>query len=361
MRKLLKGLILIVVVATVVFLDQRSHVDDEHTLNVYGWHGIIPPSVIKNFEKETGIKVTYDVYDNNDTMEAKLIATGGVHDVVFPSFIPYAARQSHMGLFKKLNYAKLPNFCNISKSICSKIAQSGRYLDYLIPFFWGTVGVAINKEIVYEFLPNVDVNSYDIILNPENLKVLSKQGVSFPEEFTDIFPQVMVYLRRDPNTRSKENLKAFADHFKKIRKYITKFSSTTIVNDLLTENICIGIGSSDCINKAVIASKGKDGKAKIKSISLNEGGLLWVDCICIPKSARHTENAYKFINYMMRKDVCLRITRYSGIQIMTNSEEEEKIKSMIFGAPSKNSDDMDFDKAATRAWTKIRLNNFEDD
>jgi putrescine transport system substrate-binding protein len=347
------------VIAVVVMLSKHTKVDDKYVVNVYGWHGIIPKSIIEDFEKETGLHVTYDVYDNNDTLESKLIATRSEYDVVFPSFIPYGARQANMLLFKELDYSKLPNINNISKSIKEKVLKSGGDSKYLIPFFWGTIGIAINKEIVYRLLPNVDVDSYDIVFNPENLKVLSKHGISFPEEFTDIYPQVMLYLGRDPRAKTQENLKAFTDYFKKIRKYISKFSSTTIINDLLCENICVGIGSSDCIRKAINVSKELN-EDKIKYITPKGKDLLWVDCIAIPKSARHPENAYKFVNYLMKTEVCMKITEYCGINIKTNETEEKEIEKMIIGVPSKNENDLKFDKTATRAWSQIRSNNFRD-
>jgi putrescine transport system substrate-binding protein len=135
-------------VTLVVMFSKHTKVDDKYVVNVYGWHGIIPQFIIKDFEKETGLHVTYDVYDNNDTLESKLIATRCEYDVVFPSFIPYGARQASMHLFKELDYSKLPNIDNISRAIKKKVLKSGGDLKYLIPFFWGAIGIAINSDSV---------------------------------------------------------------------------------------------------------------------------------------------------------------------------------------------------------------------
>ncbi len=374
MAKILK-MITLICVCTVPFLLLRNYIHTNHkeVVNVYGWYGIIPNSVIRSFEKETNIKVIYDVYDNNDTLEAKLLATNRGYDIVFPSFIPYAARQSYMGIYKKLDYSKIPNIKNISSVFQTTLQKSQFNTDYLIPFFWGTIGIAINKDIVYKLLPNVSLDSYDIIFNPKNLKILAQHGVSFPEEFIDIFPQTMTYLDKNPHNKTQENLSSFKNLFRSIRQYITKFSSTTIINDLLTGNICIGIGSSDNVFRAMLS---REQGAKIKYILPSKGGILWIDCLCIPKTAPHLKNAYKFINFLLRPDICQQITNYSKILVTekTTIEEfrkqyknfpdicpnDERLGNMMIGTPSVSPSDLAFDKMAIRIWTQIRLNDFED-
>jgi putrescine transport system substrate-binding protein len=338
---------------TVVIYQNYVNYDKKNTVNVYGWYGIIPSHIIKDFKKETGISVNYDIYDNNETLEAKLVATANGrngYDVIFPSLTPYATRQNSIGLYQKLDYSKIPNTKNLNQEIVKKIGN----IDYFIPYFWGTIGIAINEDIVKRELSWINIDSYDIILNPSILQHLYKYGVSFPEEFVDIFQQTMLYLGLPTNTKNKKCLESFLNHFKKLRPYITKFSSTTIISDLLNGSICIGIGTSDNIYRAILA--GKNMGKKIRYILPKEGSVFWLDCMAIPTSAPHTENAYKFINYMLKKAIGEEITKYSGIYTTTS---DEKINpEFIMGAKSVTKEDMYFDKAATRTWSQIRLKKF---
>lgn len=376
MNKTLKSLFVFVLGALVIFfINNARHTSGVNTVNVYGWYGIIPQSVFQDFEKETGIRVIYDFYDNNDTLEAKILATNSGYDIVFPSFIPYAARQSHMDIYMEIDHKKIPNLKRINPTIIEKMHNVGGDLKYIIPFFWGTVGMAINKDIVYKAIPNVSVYSYDILFDPSKLKALSKHGVSFPEEFIDIFPQVMLYMGENPKEKSIKNLEIFRSQFKKLRQYITKFSSSTIINDLLSGNICAGIGTSDNIYRALCTSE-KNSK-KIRYIIPKEGGVLWMDCICITKSAPHPENAHKFINYLLRPDVCNKITESSGILVTVDETikkfrnlnksmpefcpTDEDISNFLIGNPSTNASDLAFDRLATRVWSQVRLNKFEGD
>jgi spermidine/putrescine-binding protein len=325
---------------------------------VYGWYGIIPVSVIKDFENETGIKVVYDFYDNNDSLEAKLLTSSNGYDVVFPSYIPYASRQFAMGIYRKLDLSQIPNVQNVNGKILDKFEKASGNIEYTIPYFWGTMGIAINEDIVNKvFGNNFEINSYEILLNPENIKKLYKYGVSFPEEFIDIFPQTMQYLGLNPNTRDKANIKPFIKHFSMIRKYITKFSSTTIINDLLDGSICIGIGSSDNVARAIRASQTIN--KNLKYIVPTIGGLLWIDCMCVPKAAPHPTNAFKFINYLLDRKVSQEISNYSGAFTTGSDKSAENIENLLVGTPSFSKEDNEFDKLATRRWSQIKVCDFD--
>ena len=160
--------ILSLLILFVSFTCLIKEVPKENSVNVYGWYGIISKSVLEEFEKETGIKVVYDVYDNNDTLEAKLLATNSGYDIVFPSFIPYAARQSSMGAYMKLDKTLIPNLKNIGGIVTDKFYASGADYDRLIPIFWGTTGIAYNDVLISSALPN-EVVSIDTIFNPSKV------------------------------------------------------------------------------------------------------------------------------------------------------------------------------------------------
>ena len=347
----------------------------KETVNVYGWYGVMNREVLSDFEKETGIKVIYDVYDNNDTLEAKLLATNSGYDVVFPSFIPYAARQCNMGAYTKLNKTEIPNLKNIDGYVTEKYQSAGGDTDYLVPIFWGTIGIAYDTDIVYRTFKNEEPISYNILLDPEKIKLISKFGISFPEEYIDIFPQTQVFLNLEdsPNSKTPARISSYMNHFKNLRKYIKKFSSNTMISDLISGEVVVAIGSSDNAWRAQISAKhvGKN----LKYIIPKGSGMLWVDCVGIPEKAPHKENAHKFLNYLLRPEVAAKITNYSGIltniptataffkkEITCDDQicpfDNEVLSNLMIGVPSKNAEDAKYDKMATRAWSQIRMNEF---
>ncbi len=350
----------------------------KEVVNVYGWYGIIDSEILKDFEKETGIKVVYDVYDNNETLEAKLLATNSGYDVVFPSFIPYAARQCVMGAYAKLDYSLIPNLKNIEGKITEKFRNAGGDTSYLIPMFWGTIGIAYDAEAIKKVFPDIhndDEVTYDMLLNEENISKLAKYGVSFPEEYIDIFPQTAVHLNLldEKPLKSPEKVQQYVQHFKSVRKYIKKFSSTTLIKDLMSGEVIVAIGCSDNAWRAIkaAANVGKN----VKYIVPRRYGVLWIDCIGIPEKAPHKKNASMFVNYILRPEVAAKLTNNTGIlvnipeahqyfeqEFVDNTQvcpnDDDVISDMIMGTPSRNAEDAKNDKLATRAWSQIRMNDF---
>ncbi len=341
----------------------------DNIVNIYGWYGIINRDILDEFEKETGVKVVYDVYDNNDTLEAKLLATNSGYDVVFPSFIPYAARQESMGAYLKLDKAKIPNLNNIKGWITDKFTMSGGNLDYLVPIFYGTTGIAYNDVITSKVFPNESV-SLDTLINPNKVSRVAKYGVSMPEESVDIFPILKKYLGLKTPNKSYEDLHVYMKAFSGIRKYIKKFSTSTMINDLLSGEVAIAIGSSDNAWRAIRAAYKMGKRLKYK---IPDGGMLWIDCVCIPSKAPHKDNALKFLNFLLRPDIAARITNESGIltnipaaiqnfrkDILNDDQvcptDPDVLMNLNIGGPSRTGTELNYDRAATRTWSKIKSN-----
>jgi putrescine transport system substrate-binding protein len=348
----------------------------ENTVFVYGWYGIIPCSVFDEFEKETGIKVIYDIYDNNDTLEAKLLATNSGYDVVFPSFIPYASRQMVMGVYTKFDLTLLPNLRYIDGIITDKYNQNGGDLNRLIPLFWGTTGIVYEKSVVKKVLPDEVIDSYEVLFNPEKLQKLFPFGVSFPEEYIDIFPQVHSFLNERSKLGTVKNIDKYCRLLSKIRKYITKFSSSTVIADILSGDISIAIGSSDNCWRAQQVAR-KIGKEVVYTLP-TDAGVLWLDCVGIPKGSLNIENAHKLINYLLSPPVAAIIANHAGVlvnvpeamkylrkEIVSDKQicpsDPQVLQKLILGHASRNSESIKFEKCATRAWSMVKMNSYSSD
>ncbi|MDR3030813.1 MAG: extracellular solute-binding protein [Holosporales bacterium] len=348
---------------------RRESRENREIISVYTLFRVIPPEVIKNFEKETGIKVIYDTGDDNDILEAKLLAANNEYDIICPSFIPYAARQVLMGVYTNLELDLLPNIKNIEGIITDQFKKTGGNTNYLIPLFWGTTGIVFESSIIDRIFPNEKIDSYDILFNEEKVKKLKEYGVSFPQELIDIFPQIKAYLKIDSKLKDIKSVKLCFNALKQIRKYVTKFASDGVVNDLLSGEICVAIVSSDIAARAIML--GESINKKIKYILPKECPVLWIDCMAIPKGSKNKKNAHKFLNYLMTSTVAAKITNSLGI--LTNIPEatkhfDEKIKvndnicpldpellkKLIIGAPAKTKTDLKFERKFNRAWARIK-------
>ncbi len=350
-----------------LFFDSIISKKNDHVINIYGWYGVIPQSVIKDFEQETGIRVRYDMYDSNEIVEAKLLAGSSGYDIIFPSFFPYAARQISIGLYRKIDFSKIPNAKHIMSEIYNKIGHT----QYAVPFFWGTIGIAVNTNIVEKVLQAGQI-SYDMIFVPSIASKISKYGISFPQEVVDIYYQTLIYLQKKTFEKTSDNLNAFVKQISSIRKYIKKFSSETVISDMLSGEICVGIASSDNVYRAIKSSK----NANIRYILPANYGILWIDCMCIPKNAKHIDAAHKFINFLLRSDIAYRITKFSGILTTIKSSVEsfrqtlrdadisicptaEEITTLHTPKISISMSDKQYDRALNNIWCKIRMGNMK--
>ncbi|HLU14232.1 MAG TPA: extracellular solute-binding protein, partial [Burkholderiaceae bacterium] len=198
----------------------------ERVVNVYNWAEYTAPDTLSGFESTTGIKVRYDVYDSNDTLQAKLLTGKSGYDVVVPS-THYAARQIEGGLFQKLDKDKIPNWENLDPDIMALVAEVDPDNEYLVPWGYGTNGLGYNvtrvKEIMGEDAP---LNSWDMLFKPENAEKLRSCGISVLDEAAQVFPAVLHYLGKDPNSSNPDDYKEALALLKTIRPYIRQFSSS---------------------------------------------------------------------------------------------------------------------------------------
>ncbi|MBQ9440934.1 MAG: extracellular solute-binding protein [Alphaproteobacteria bacterium] len=347
----------------ILFLNQYNPTNN--VVNVYGWYGLLPKSILEQFEKEYGIKVRFDAYDNNDVLEAKLLSGSHGYDVVFPSFIPYASRQITMGAFGKINYKLIPNIKNTYGAITENFKKYKGNTDYVIPTLWGTIGIVYNKDTINKLFPNLKTLTYRELMSEAYMKEFSKYGVSFPEEYIDILPQIQTLIDDYSNFNPIINILA------PIRKYVTKFNSATVIYDILSEESCIAICSSDYAFK-IISTASKLNKNI--EFSIPKGStVLWIDCMAIPKTAPHKENAHKFINFILQPEIAAEITNYSGILVNVSDarkyvddaikentnifpDDNELIRTFILGRAIRSENDVKYDREANKVWAKIKLN-----
>jgi putrescine transport system substrate-binding protein len=278
--------------------------EEEKVLNIYNWSDYIAEDTIRNFEKETGIKVRYDNFDNNEIVHAKLVAGKTGYDIVVPSS-NWAKLQLDGGLLRKVDKTQIPNWKNLDPGVLAALGRMDPGNDYMVNWLWGYTTVGINVEKVKAALGGTPMpdNVWDLVFKPEYISKLKSCGVSFLDSATEVVPAALHYLGKPSFSKTPSDYAAAAAALKTVRPYITLFSSSGYINDMANGSICLALGWSGDINIArQRAIDGKTGQT-IQALIPKTGGLLFFDTMVIPADAAHPGNAHKWINYILRPEV----------------------------------------------------------
>jgi putrescine transport system substrate-binding protein len=294
--------------ATIVLCAPQAQ-PKERVVNYYNWSDYQDPTILDTFTKQTGIKVRFDTFDSNDTLEAKLLAGASGYDVVVPSAY-FLARQISAGIFQKLDKSKLPNLSSVWPEIASRLAFYDPGNLYAVDYMWGTTGIGYNVKKVKEILgPGAAIDSWDDVFNPDKISKFKDCGIHLLDSSDDIMSAGLHYLHLDPNTSDPGDLQKATDLLLKIRPYIRKFHSSEYLNALATGEICFVVGYSGDIKQAQTRAAQAKGPEIGYSIP-KEGAQLWFDTLAIPKDAPDPQEAHELINYLIRPEVAAKNTNY---------------------------------------------------
>ncbi len=284
---------------------------DPKVLNVYNWSDYIADDTIKNFEKETGIKVNYDNYDTNEVLHAKLVAGQTGYDVVVPSS-HFAKTQIEGGLLQKLDRTKLTNWGNLDPTLLKQLGNVDPGNQYLVNWLWGYVTVGINVPKVKAALGDLAMpdNAWSLIFDPKYAARLKGCGVNFLDSASEVLPVAMLYVGKPAYSMNPADYDAAAKMLQSVRPYVTRFSSSGYINDLAGGALCAVMGYSGDVNIARSRALEANPKqpAAIEAQIPKGGATLFFDTMAIPKDAKNVANAHLFINYILRPDVAAALT-----------------------------------------------------
>jgi len=290
--------------ALAVSTQAQAQAAEPKVLNIYNWSDYIAEDTLKNFEKETGIKVRYDNYDTNEILQAKLVAGKSGYDIVVPS-AHFAKMQIQGGLFQKLDRSLLTNWGNLDPALLGKLAQIDPGNEHLVTWLWGYVTVGINTGKVKAALGATPLpsNPWDLIFKPEYASKLKGCGINLLDSASEVMPVAMIYAGKPPYSKEAKDYEAAREVLMKARPFVTRFSSSGYINDMAAGQLCVVMGYSGDINiarqRAIDNKAGQDLQALIPPT----GATLFLDTMAIPKDAKNVKNAHLFINYILRPEV----------------------------------------------------------
>ena len=339
---------------------------EERVLNIYNWSDYIDPKVLDAFTRETGIKVVYDTYDNNEILETKLLAGRSGYDIVVPSG-PYLQRLIKAGAFLPLDKGKLKNLGNLWPEIATRLAVYDPGNAYAVDYMWGTTGIGYNLGAVRERLGlNAALNTWAAILSPASANRLKDCGIMMLDSPEDLIPSLLPYFGAKADTKRLDDLTLVTDALFKVRGTVRKFHSSEYIQALANGDICVAVGySGDVLQARKRAAEAKNG-IEIAYVVPKEGALMWFDAFAIPKDAAHPAEALAFIDYMMRPEVAAANTDFVAYA-SGNLAAKRLVKPEILSDPGIYPDEATMQRLSintawddrtqrlvTRLWTRVR-------
>lgn len=290
---------------TVSFGAITSHAAaEEKVLNIYNWSDYLAPDTIPNFEKETGIKVRYDIFDSNEILHAKLVARKTGYDIVVPSS-NWAKLQIDGGLFQKLDKSQIPNWKNLDPGILKQMEAFDPGNAYLVDWLWSYTTVGINVDKVKKALGTTPMpdNAWDLVFDPKYTTKLKSCGITMLDTSSEVFPIALHYLGKNPYSKNPADYQAAFDMLKKVRPDVKRFNSGGQIEDLASGQVCVALGWAGDFNLARKRSIENKLAQNIVALVPKTGGLLFMDTMAITADAAHPSNAHKFINYILKAEV----------------------------------------------------------
>jgi putrescine transport system substrate-binding protein len=335
-------------------------------LHVYNWSDYIAEDTLANFEAETGIRVVYDVFDSNELLEAKLVSGNTGYDVVVPS-LSFLGRQIQVGVFAPIDRSRLANYGNLDPALMQRIARIDEGNQFSVPYLWGTTGIGYNAARIAEiFGEDFKVDSWDLVFKPENMARIAACGVAFLDTPQEVVPIALNYLGEDPNSFDEAVIGKAEALLTTVRPHIRYFHSSQFINDLANGDICVAVGWSGDIFQGAARAEEAGNDVVVEYVIPKEGAPMWFDMLAIPKDAKHPDNAYRFIDYLLRPEVMAGIQNYvayasANSAALPKVDEELKQNPAVYPDEETNARLFTFvvvppevDRLYSRLWTRLK-------
>jgi putrescine transport system substrate-binding protein len=276
---------------------------EEKVLHLYSWESYFGPGTIEKFEAETGIKVSYDMFDSNDMVETKILAGGSGYDLITINLSPHLRRELPIGVWAELDKSRLSNLGNLDPAVVARVDEVDKGLAHGVPWMWGTTGVGYNVEKIRAIMPDAPLDSLRMLFDPEIVQKFAPCGVTMLDDAEQVLGLALIYLGLDPDTTDPEELQKAVDVVTKVRPYVRKFHSSSYINDLAEGDACVSLGFSGDMHIADIRAKEAKRPYSIAYRLSKEGNLVWADILAVPADAPHPEAAHAFIDFVLRPEI----------------------------------------------------------
>jgi putrescine transport system substrate-binding protein len=337
----------------------------ENVLHVYNWADYIGPTTVADFEARTGIKVTYDTYDSNELVETKLLTGRTGYDVVFPTST-IVGRMAKVGVFLKLDKARLPNLSNLDPEAMRQVAINDPGNEHAIAYMWGTTGIGYSPAMVKKVLGTDTIDSWSAVFDPATASRLAKCGITMLDAPEDVIETAEIYLGGDPGNEDLGELAAAEELLTNVRPYVHAFDTTQHPSALASGEICVSLSWSGLMHQARARGASAATPVEIAYVIPREGAPLYFDTVAIPADAPHPDNAHAFLNFLMEPEVIAEVTNDIGYA-NANSASLPFVDAVLRDDPSvypseaareklhvSRARSQQYSRELNRAWTRIK-------
>lgn len=335
------------------------------TVFVYNWADYIGETTLEDFSTETGIEVVYDMYASMEEMQAKMLAGSSGYDVVLQSGL-ILPTMVQAGTYQPLDRTKLTGWGNLDPAILKIVEGFDPGHTHGVPYTWGSVGVTYNLGLVRALLPDADLESLDVILNPESAAKLAECGLSLLDSPTDWGYMVLRYLGINTDTATEADYRRLVEVMAPIRDYVATFDNTNFLTTLPNGEICAANNWSGDYGVAKTRAAEAGIEVDLAYFVPKSGAPAWFDMWAMPADAANTENGYLFMDFMLRPEVVAKCTDFTGYA-NANKAATALVDPSISGDPAVYPDAETLSRlytprpltpeqetALTRIWTEIK-------
>ncbi len=337
----------------------------EKVLHIYNWTDYIGQTTIADFEAKTGIKVTYDTYDSNEILETKLLTGNTGYDVVFPTST-IVGRMAKVGVFLKLDKARLPNLPNLDPEAMRQVAINDPGNVHTIVYMWGTTGIGYSPAMVKKVLGTDTIDSWSAVFDPATASRLAKCGITMLDAPEDVIETAEIYLGGDPGNEDLGELAAAEELLTNVRPYVHAFDTTQHPSALASGEICVSLSWSGLMHQARARGASAATPVEIAYVIPREGAPLYFDTVAIPADAPHPDNAHAFLNFLMEPEVIAEVTNDIGYA-NANSASLPFVDAVLRDDPSvypseaareklhvSRARSQEYSRELNRVWTRIK-------
>ncbi len=340
-------------------------VAEEKVLNVLNWSDYVAPDTLAKFERETGIKVNYDVFDSNEVLETKLLTGRTGYDVVVPTDF-FLERQAKQGILLPLDKSKLPNLVNIDPAVLRQLENDDPGNRFGVPYAGVITGIGYNVQKVKQALGNAPIDSWKLVFDAAYASKLRDCGYTLLDQEAEIFTSAKIYLGLEVSSEKQADLDAAEAMLMKVRPFVRYFHSSQYINDLANGETCVAVGWSGDVMQARDRAREAGKGVEIAFSVPREGALRSFDMLAIPADAPHPDNAHRFINFLLRPEISAEFTKFRKFPAANVAAEklvpQELLNDpMVFPPPDvvatlkpHRAESLTYARYANRAWTRVR-------
>lgn len=337
----------------------------EGVLNFYNWGDYIDRTTLDDFEEEYGIRVNFDSYASAEIVDTKLLTGGTGYDVII-----HASSNSkpllEIGVYQRVDYARLKNAHHLDPKIMDIMRRRFGQDFGGVPYMWGSTGFAYNRDMILERMPDAPVDSSAMLFDPDVVARFADCGVTLLDDPSAVLSMALLYLGHSPDSTDPDELREVEQLMSRIRPYIKYFDNSKMQLDLPGEEVCLAMCWSGDYAAANMRASEAGLDVNIRYTVPAEGASDWLDNMYIPIDARNVDNAYLFLDFMLRPEISARNSNAIGYA-NANRSATPLVNPEISGDPGIYPDEAIWSRlheakvlppkeqrVRTRSWTRIK-------